>query len=138
MAARAGPSADCRRGAEVPGQPCRLAWPASQLIGSLHAAVSVCPGRTRMLKSGNSDLGMEMVSFPLCLQPSPLEGLESERPFPTLNEALLLFGRVSVHWKHVVVGSVGVERARSAGDIFTHCLLRIQFCCRINFCYMFF
>lgn len=45
-----------------------------------------------MLKSRKSDL--EVVSFPLCLQSSHLEGLESKRSFMTLSQILLPFGHI--------------------------------------------
>lgn len=45
-----------------------------------------------MLKSRKSDL--EVVSFPLCLQPSRLEGLESKRSFMILSQILLPSGHI--------------------------------------------
>lgn len=64
-----------------------------------------------MLKSRKSDL--EVVSFPLCLQPFRLEGLESKRSFMILSQILLPFGHILVNWKHIGMRSAGAAFKRS-------------------------
>lgn len=92
------PAAAARRRARASSWAERLCGPPSCLGGGRPAlsprtaSLSVCPGRTRMLKSRKSDL--EVVSFPLCLQPSRLEGLELKRSFMILSQILLPFGHI--------------------------------------------